>query len=328
MSTELEVLDVEVTPLPMPLRLAQPAFLTALKDCETQIATLKIADAASAQLAATLNGRLTTAGKMLEETRVRLTAPVLAQQRAIMEAAKVPAARIAKAKATLQQALTAYDQEQQRKAREAEEARQAELRRLEALRLAEERAAQAKAAELARELAFRAEVASAPIVTLAGGATVRVLGEGANMRWLDTKFEGTAKAWLTVGAITKAQIEAAIIAGKLKDAPPAPEEIEWGDAAPAEPPPKTATELAIEAVKHAPAVVVERPRGVAFRVSLRHVVTDLAKLPEPFVKRQANDMAIRATYCTGWKDGEPLPECPGCRFEIERTPVDTGRALF
>lgn len=331
MSTELEVLDVEVTPLPMPLRLAHPAFLTALKDCETQIAVLQasgVTDAASAQLAATLNGRLTTAGKMLEDTRAKLKAPVLEQGRKIDEAAKAPALRIATAKATLQRALTTYDQEQQRKAREAEDARQAELRRLEALRLAEERAAQAKAAELAKELAFRAEVASAPIVTLAGGATVRVLGEGPNMRWLDTKFEATAKAWLTVGAITKAQIEAAIFAGKLKDAPPPPMEVSFDDEAAAEPPPKTATELAIEAVKHAPAVVVERPRGVAFRVSLRHVVTDLAKLPEPFVKRQANDMAIRAAYCTGYKDGEPLPVCPGVRFEVERTPIDTGRAVF
>lgn len=270
MSESLEVLDVEVTPLPSPLRLAQPAFLSSLKECETQIAALKITDAASAQLAATLNSRLTTAGKMLEETRVRLTAPVLAQQRAIMEAAKAPAARIAKAKATLQQALTAYDQEQQRKAREAEEARQKELRRLEALRLAEEAEARRKTEELARLAAEAAKKAAVPA--------------------LEVDFDEP-------------------------EAPP-------------EPPPKTEIEKRIEQVKHAPAVVVERPRGVAFRVTLRHVVTDLKALPEPFVIRTANDVAIRKMYCVGWKDGEPLPECPGVRFEVDRTPVDTGKAVF
>lgn len=269
MSSEgFEVLDVEVTPLPSPLRLAQPAFLASLKECEQQIATLKITDAPSAQLAATLQSRLTTAGKMLEDTRARLKAPVLEQGRKIDDAAKAPALRIATAKQQLQVALTAYDQEQQRKAREAEEARQTELRRLEALRVAEERAAQAKAEELAR-LAAEAAKKNAPA--------------------FDVSFD---------------------------------------DDIPAEPPPKTEIEKQIEAVQHAPAVVVERPRGVAFRVRLRHVVTNVKELPEPFVIKSANDMAIRAAFCNGFREGEPLPICAGVRFEIERTPVDTGRAVF
>lgn len=270
MSTELEVLDVEVTPLPSPLRLAQPAFLSSLKECETQIAALKITDATSAQLAATLQARLTTAGKMLEDTRARLKAPVLEQGRKIDEAAKAPAARIVAAKTALQRALTAYDQEQQRKAREAEEARQAELRRLEQVRLAEERAAKAKADELARLAAEAAKKAEVPA--------------------LDVDF--------------------------------------GDDELPSEPPPKTATEIAIEQIKHAPAVVVERPAGVTYRVSLRHTVTDVKALPSPFQIVTANDMAIRAAFCSGYRDGEPLPECAGVKFHVERTPIATGRSVF
>lgn len=266
---ELEVLDVELTPLPSPLRLAQPQFLASLKEVESQITTLKITDGPSAQLAASLQARLTKAGSMLEETRANLKAPVLAQGRAIDDAAKGPALRIANAKTAIQRALTAYDQEQQRKAREAEEVRQAELRRLEKLRLEEERAAKAKAAELARLAAEAAKKATAPAM-----------------------------------------------------------EVDFDDDIPPEPPPKTATEIAIEQVKHAPAVVAERPVGVAYRVSLRHTVTDVKALPTPFVILTANDAAIRAAFCAQYKDGETLPECAGVKFHVERTPVATGRGLF
>lgn len=269
MSTDLEVLDVEVTPLPSPLRLAQPAFLSSLRECETQIASLKITDAPSAQLAATLNSRLTTAGKMLEDTRAKLKAPVLEQGRKIDEAAKAPAARIATAKATLQRALTAYDQEQQRIALNAEIARRKELDRLEKLRLAEEAAARAKTEELARLAAEAAKKATAPAL-----------------------------------------------------------EVDFDDDVPAEPPPKTEIEKQIEQVKHAPAAVVERPAGTTYRVSLRHTVTDVKALPEPFVIRTANDMAIRAAFCAGYVDGAPLPECPGVKFHVERTAVSTGRSVF
>ncbi len=269
-TAQLEVLDVEVTPLPSPLRLAQPAFLSSLKECEKQIAALKITDATSAQLAATLNARLTTAGKMLEDTRARLKAPVLEQGRKIDEAAKAPAARIAKAKQTLQQALTTYDQEQQWKARQIEEARQAELRRLEAIRLNEERERQRKADELARAAAEAEKKSKAPVVELDDD----------------------------------------------------------DDAPPPEPPPKTEIEKQIEAVKHAPAAVVERPSGVTWRVALKHTVVNVKALPTPFVILTANDAAIRAAFTNGWKDGEPLPECEGVKFEIVRTPIATGRSVF
>ncbi len=268
--TTLEVLDVEVTPLPSPLRLAQPAFLATLKEVEGQITALKITDAASAQLAASLNSRLTAAGKLLEDTRAKLKAPVLEQGRKIDEAAKAPALRITLAKASLQRALTAWDQEQLRKAHEIEQARQKELARLEQLRVAEERERQRKADELARLAAEAAKKANTPAM-----------------------------------------------------------DVDFGDdELPDEPPQKTATEIAIEQVKHAPVAVVERPVGVSYRVALKHTVVNVKALPEPFVVRTANDAAIRAAFTNGWRDGEPLPECEGVKFEIVRTPIATGRSVF
>ncbi len=123
--------------------------------------------------------------------------------------------------------------------------------------------------------------------------------------------------------------ELARIAAAAAAANKAPvEEIEFGDDAPDEPAPKTATELEIERVKFAPAPVVEKPAGITFRVSLRHLVENLAVLPETFVNKTANDTAIRATFCNGYRDGEPLPSCPGVKFWVERTPVSTGKSTF
>ncbi len=124
------------------------------------------------------------------------------------------------------------------------------------------------------------------------------------------------------------QIVAAQSAGKVVVAAPVMD-VDFGDdELPPEPPPKTATEIAIEQIKHAPAVVVERPAGVTYRVALKHAVVNVKALPEPFVVRTANDAAIRAAFTSGWKDGEPLPECPGVAFEIVRTPIATGKSVF
>ncbi len=268
------VIDCEVVPLPTPLRLATPGFIAQLVDVEQRIAALKITDAATAQEAATLQQRLTTAGKILEETRVKLNAPVLEQQRKINAIAKIPAERIERAKTALKTALTAFDNEQRRLAQEAERARQAELARLEKLRLAEEAEVARKAAELAKQAA-----------------------------------EARAKA------------EAA---AKATGAPPI-QEMDFGSAEPAEPPPKTETEKAIEAVKFAPAVVTPKPSGIAWKVTLVPTVTDVKALPDLFQIRTANMAAIRATFCAGYREGEPIPTCPGCAFEVKREPVSTGR---
>ncbi len=151
MATDPEVLDCELVPLPSPLRIAAPAFLSSLKEVETRIATLKVIDAPSAQEAATLQARLTTAGKMLEQTRQKLKEPVLEQARKIDALARGPGDRIERAKDAIKKQLVAYNDEQERLAEEAEAARQKELARLEALRVAEEKTARLKAEQIARE---------------------------------------------------------------------------------------------------------------------------------------------------------------------------------
>jgi hypothetical protein len=83
-----------------------------------------------------------------------------------------------------------------------------------------------------------------------------------------------------------------------------------------------------KAVKFAPTPVAAKPTGLAFKCSLRIASVDVNKLPDPFVVKTANQQAIRATYVTGWRDGDPIPEVPGVVFEVERMPVSTGRAVF
>lgn len=103
-------------------------------------------------------------------------------------------------------------------------------------------------------------------------------------------------------------------------------DIDFGDEPAA--PVKTETQLELERVKFTPAPVASKPVGLSFRCTLRAVVTDLSLLPEPFVVRSSKDTAIYATYCQGWKEGDPMPECPGVKFEVTRTAVSTGKAVF
>ncbi len=253
-----------------PLVLADASFLSTLASVEKQATSLVITDAQSAQAAADLQTRLTMAGKRLEAARESLKRPFIEKGREIDAAAREPAARIEKAKSVLKSALTAYDVEQERIAREAEQKRQAELARLEKIRLDEEAEAKRKGLELVRQLA-----------------------------------EAAAKA----------------------KTPPPVMEMEFDDA-PMEPPPKTETEKAIEAVKYAPAVVAQKPSGIRYKVTLKPVVVDVNKLPDMFVTKIANLRGIISTFCAGWKDGQPLPVLDGVKFEIDRTTESTGRAQF
>lgn len=267
--TQLEVIDVTVTPLPSPLRLASTSFLSSLKEVETQIEQLEVKDSASAQLAANLQQRLTKAGAVLEQTRAALKAPVLEQGRAIDAAAAKPSSRIEAAKAKLKGQLVAYDFRCRQKAEEEERARQVELRRLEALRLAEEEAARKRQEELDRLAREAAEKNKVPVV-----------------------------------------------------------DMDFDDDTPAVAPEKTETEKAIENLQHTPVVAAAKPVGITYRVTLLPRVTDVNKLPDVFVERVAKLRAIQQTFCVGWKEGEPLPECSGVAFVVERTPVSTGRGGF
>ncbi len=109
---------------------------------------------------------------------------------------------------------------------------------------------------------------------------------------------------------------------------PAPAQPVWDDDEPVAPPQPTATEVAIAAVKFAPAPVVAKPVGVRFRVSLVPVVVDARLLPEHFVERLPKMAAIKSTFCSGYKEGDPLPACPGVEFRVDKTVESTGRAMF
>lgn len=106
-------------------------------------------------------------------------------------------------------------------------------------------------------------------------------------------------------------------------------DVDFGDE-PIAPPPieKTETEKKIDAVKYAPAPVIEKPAGLAFRVSLRFKVENMKDLPDTFIIKTVNEMMIRSTFCTGYKEGEPLPVCPGVSFYVEKTPISTGKPAF
>ena len=285
MSTEpatLELVLPAITPA-LPLVLADRKFLSTLATVEQQVAALKVTDAATQQLAADLQIRLTSAGGALEKERKKIKQPFLDKCGEIDAAARPVTLRIDTAKAVLKKALTDYALEQARLAAEAEAKRQAELRRLEAIRLAEERAAQEKAAALAKQAALAQ----------------------AERDW---------------------QAEAA----RLANLPPPTVvmDIEDDDCPDDEPPPKTETEKAIEAVRYAPAPVVTKAVGVATRTVLNMRVTDARLVPDVFVTRVVNEKAIRATYCSGWRQGMPLPEVAGVAFEPETTVVSTGRGGF
>lgn len=158
MTTELIVpLDLA----PAPYILANSGFLATLAQVEEQVSTLNIHDAESDQLAATLLVRLTTAGVQLEKTRKELTAPFRAAADKIMEVSRGPAGRIEAAKVALKKQQSTYNEDQRRKAAEAERVRQAEIRRLDDLRKAEI-AAEMKKIKEAEDAAKAALAAVAP----------------------------------------------------------------------------------------------------------------------------------------------------------------------
>jgi hypothetical protein len=125
-----------------PLVLVDAGFISTLVSVETAVAALKITDAPSAQQAADLQIRLTTAGRKLEEARKTLKQPFIDKGNEIDAAARIPQQRITAAKDALKKRLTDFEAEQAKAAEEAEHARLKELDRLEQLRRKEEAEAQ------------------------------------------------------------------------------------------------------------------------------------------------------------------------------------------
>lgn len=116
----------------------------------------------------------------------------------------------------------------------------------------------------------------------------------------------------------------AIAKAAAQAAASAPTDLDFEDEAP--PAPKTAIEKRIEELKFTPAVIAAPAvAGIQYRTRLIARVDDVAKLPDAFVIRTANEKLIRDTYCVGWKPGEKTPELPGVSFLADRQPVSTGK---
>lgn len=90
----------------------------------------------------------------------------------------------------------------------------------------------------------------------------------------------------------------------------------------------TETQKAIDAAKIVPMPEPVAPVGVSFRTSLRIAEVKVDGLPVEFVIRTADMALLRKTFCTGWKDGDPIPKCDGVVFQVEKTPISTGRSVF
>jgi len=101
-------------------------------------------------------------------------------------------------------------------------------------------------------------------------------------------------------------------------------EIDFGDES-AEPAIKTETEKKIDAIRYAPAPVVAKPTGVRFKTILVATIEDVSKLPDMFVIKTANLAAIKLTFCSGYREGMPIPVLQGVKFEAKREVDSTGR---
>jgi hypothetical protein len=268
------------TPPHLPLILLDKSEVAALKSLESEVASLKITDAASYQKQADLLQLLTKSGTALEKRRKELNAPFSAQIDKTNALAKAPATRIETAKNALKVMAANFEREQKRLADEAEKARLAEIKRLQDIADAQAKAAQAKADKIAADL----------------------------------KAQQDAQA-LVIEAARKAGLPIA----------PVIEDESWEEEVAVEAPQKPNVERQIEALKFQPVATVIKPKGQRTITTLQVFVTNVALLPDIFVDRTAKIGALRQTFCVGFKSGDKIPECPGCRFEEQTSVQSTGK---
>lgn len=314
--------------------IADSAFTHALTEVQREIAHLKVNSPEAAQTAASLLTRLTKAGTMLEAARKQAKKPFADKAAEVDRVAAVPAQQIEEAKTALKKMIAAYDALQQHNARVAEEARQAEIRRLQALRDAEIKAQKEREAALALQAAaaakrsqFRAQAEAATKV-LVNGHILSISTDGKRMFWVDLARAPDATEWAEATPEIRQQIEEAM--GTATTPEPVNNDLDFGfDEPPApEPPAKTEVQRQLEAVVHAPAVVEQKPSGVRHIARLRIKSINVAELPELFLVITANEAKLRSTFVVGWKDGDPIPEVSGVVFEVERTVASSGRDVF
>ena len=124
------------------------------------------------------------------------------------------------------------------------------------------------------------------------------------------------------------KVEELAEAARKAQADKPPPAFDFDDGEPPPPPPKTEIEKEIERVKFTPAKVAAAPAGVTVKAELLIESIQLEELPHTFVIMTADERKIRATFCVGWKDGDPIPECPGVRFRVHKHVMSTGKAHF
>ncbi len=151
---ELEPLHVDlVRPAAhLPLILLDKAEVATLRTLESEVASLKVTDAASYQRQADLLRRITSAGSALEKRRKELNAPYSDQIDRTNAMAKPVALRIDTAKNALKVMGANFEREQARLAAEAERTRLAEIKRLQDIADAQAKAAKEKADKIAADL--------------------------------------------------------------------------------------------------------------------------------------------------------------------------------
>lgn len=145
-----EIIHVPATLPPTPLVLADAEFLTKLVAVEAEVSALAVTSPETAQTAATLLSRLTSANTKLEATRKAIKQPFLDIGRKIDDIAATTASRINRSRDLLKRRLTEWNDKELARLAEIERQRQAEIARLEAAAKREREEAERKAAEAAK----------------------------------------------------------------------------------------------------------------------------------------------------------------------------------
>lgn len=77
-----------------------------------------------------------------------------------------------------------------------------------------------------------------------------------------------------------------------------------------------------------PVVAAPQPTGVRWVTRLLLTVEDAKKLPVEFQVVTANEPLIRAKFCVGYKEGDPVPTLPGVVFKVDQQAISRGGADF
>lgn len=257
------------------------ANLAAREKALAQVTNGDEANAASAMLQ-----EVTDLGIAIEKSRKEAKDPFWKVGTMIDTAAKEPKADLDTLKASLKTKLRPYNLKVEEERRVAEAQKKAEEERLaKEQRDAEEALLKAQqAAELAAQQAREAQKA-ARIAALAPKTEA------------PPKDDTPAPMQASAGSVLRSQLVAQAAAANLKQI----------------------KEQRREAPKAIVAAAPPKVLGLATTVTLTPSLVDISRVPETYLKPREVDWAVvRKVHCTGWKDGQELPQVPGLLFEVKR----------